>query len=322
MKDQHTKQRSGQDTAVVFDIQHLAVRDGPGIRTSVFFKGCPLRCIWCHNPESHSTKSQLSFQASLCVGCMECVRVCPVGVHQRVVVDGSAVHAVDHSRCIGCGKCLEVCCYDALSLIGKSYTVDQVLAQIKMDLPYYAIPDQNGEFGGVTLTGGEPMAQFEFLGHLLKRLHELGIHVAMETCGFAETERYLALLPYVDLFLYDYKATDPEKHTRFTGVGNQLILQNLRALSDAGARIVLRLPLVPGVNDDDAHLRGIAAVINSHAGIEHAEVMGYHTLGLSKSDAIGEAPLLADVEAADAQKIQSWVDKIVEFGAKKPVLIG
>lgn len=320
MKDQHTDRQ--QQTATIFDIQHLAVRDGPGIRTSVFFKGCPLRCIWCHNPESHSTKSQLSFQASLCVGCMECVKVCPNGVHQRVVVDGRAVHAVDHQKCIGCGKCLEVCCYDALSLIGKAYTVEEVLQQIRIDLPYYAVPDQNGAHGGVTVSGGEPMAQFAFLKLLLQRLHEMGIHVSMETCGFAETERYLEILPYVDLFLYDYKATDPEKHRHFTGVDNELILKNLKALSDAGAKIVLRLPLVPGVNDDEGHLRGIAQVINAYPGIEHAEVMGYHTLGLSKSDAIGEAPLLSDVDAADEQQKQDWVDRILGFGAKKPVLIG
>ena len=322
MTDQHIDALHRGAEALVFDIQHLSVKDGPGIRTSIFFKGCPLRCVWCHNPESYIAKKQLSFQPTLCVGCLECTKVCPTGAQGSPLIDGVQLHTVDHQKCIACGKCLEVCCYDALSIIGKTYTQDALFEELRSDLSYYQITTADGARGGVTLSGGEPMQQFEFVCSFLKRLHEAGIHTCMETCGQAPTERYMEIAPYVDLFLFDCKATDSEKHRQFTGVGNELIQKNLHMLSENGAKIVLRLPMIPGVNDDDAHLAAIVKLLNTCKGIDHAEVMAYHTLGLSKCENIGTEARLTGIQPAAPEQKQEWLERLRSFGAQKPVMIG
>ena len=322
MTDQHIDALHRGAEALVFDIQHLSVKDGPGIRTSIFFKGCPLRCVWCHNPESYIAKKQLSFQPTLCVGCLECTKVCPTGAQGSQLIDGVQLHTVDHQKCIACGKCLEVCCYDALSIIGKTYTQDALFEELRSDLSYYQITTADGARGGVTLSGGEPMQQFEFVCNFLKRLHEAGIHTCMETCGQAPTERYMEIAPNVDLFLLDCTATDSEKHRQFTGVGTELIQKNLHMLSENGAKIVLRLPMIPGVNDDDAHLAAIVKLLNTCKGIDHAEVMAYHTLGLSKCENIGTEARLTGIQPAAPEQKQEWLERLRSFGAQKPVMIG
>ena len=311
--DQHNYNK--EIKGILFDIQRFSVNDGPGIRTNLFFKGCPLRCKWCHNPESYRPGRQLSFQPSACTGCMACVLACTRGVNQAVREGGRELLAVDYSRCAACGECLKVCCYDARSIIGREYTARELNEKILVDRAYYQVKDEEGNTGGVTLTGGEPMSQFPFVERLLDELD--GIHVCMETSGFAPEEQFARLLGKVDLFLFDYKATDPEKHREFCGVDNRLIQSNLKFLCDHGADIILRLPLIAGLNDDEAHFKAVAGLVERYPNIRRAEIMAYHNLGVSKADQIGMAGELWDQENTSAKQKEVWLRRFKDLGLTK-----
>lgn len=305
---------------MLFDIQRFSVNDGPGIRTNFFFKGCPLRCIWCHNPESYMAKKQLSFLSNACVGCMACVDVCPNHVNRPVVVGGKKLLAVDYSACTACGKCLEVCCYDARSIMGREYTVDELKKLVETDRSYYEIPDERGEKGGITLTGGEPMEQFEFIDAFLEAL-DGSVHVCMETGGYAPKWKFEKLLGRVNLFLFDCKATDGEKHRELCGADNQVILENLRFLCENKADVILRLPLIPGVNDDEAHLKRVAELINENPNIRWGEIMAYHNMGDSKAEHIGLEELgsfkrYRGENAAEEQK-KIWLETFHRYGLER-----
>jgi len=262
----------------VFDIQRMSIHDGPGIRTTVFLKGCALRCAWCHNPEGLDPNPQLSFAPALCIGCGDCARVCPNGAH--LTVDG--VHQLDRSRCKLCFACVEACCSTALEIVGKEMTVDEVLAEVIRDKPFY---DESG--GGMTVSGGEPLAQFEFTKNLLIAARVRGLHTCLETSGFNSCVDVTALVPLVDLFLFDVKETDPERHRAFTGQSNAAILDNLRRLDAAGAAIVLRCVIIPEVNLRDSHLEAVAELARSLRKGRGVEIMGYHRLGEGKRQRLG-----------------------------------
>lgn len=271
-----------EPAAMVFDIQKFSIHDGPGIRTTVFLKGCPLRCMWCHNPESQSARPELFFNPEKCCACGACVGVCPQKAHD-IAPDGT--HALDRSRCTACGKCAEVCPASALELCGKMMTVSDVLAEVCKDRAFY---ENSG--GGLTLSGGEPMMSFAFSLALCEKAKQLHLHNAMETCGCAPTEHYGEMLSRVDLFLFDVKSLDAEKHLRFTGAPLAPILKNLRFLDDSGAAISLRCPLIPGVNDSPEELAEIAALANTLHHVRSIDLEPYHPLGEAKTVRLGRVP--------------------------------
>jgi pyruvate formate lyase activating enzyme len=298
------------NTGLIFDIQRTSLHDGPGIRTTVFFKGCPLECVWCHNPESQSYQPQVSFNLEKCIHCLSCVEVCEQGAHQAQ--DGK--HSMVHALCIACGTCLPYCTHDALKMIGEEWTVEQVMAEVERDLDYY-----KNSGGGITLSGGEPMGQFDFALALFQASRAAGIHTCLETSGFAPQYRYREILPLTDIFLFDYKATEPDTHTRLVGVPNDLIRANLDFLYSQGAAIILRCPLIPGVNDSSGHLKRIANLIEEYPNLTGIELMAYHDLGRGKNLRLGQDYPLEGLESADEETKQGWIDSLAAMGCKRAV---
>lgn len=260
---------------LIYDIQRYSIHDGDGIRTTVFFKGCPLGCLWCHNPESQSFTRELLINREKCTGCGACVRSCGRG---SVFLDQSGTAATDRLKCLKCGECTEVCVNNARSIDGRVYEMRGLLREIEKDSMFY---EQSG--GGVTLSGGEVMVQpAEYVEKLVDLLYEKGIGVYIDTCGYAPYERFERILPHVDTFLYDIKAMDSEQHRRFTGVGNGLILENLVKLSAAGARIYLRLPLIGNVNADEDFINAVIAFLKGGVRVDRINLLPYHGIGKSK----------------------------------------
>ncbi len=268
------------DKLFVFNIQKYSIHDGDGIRTTIFFKGCPIRCAWCHNPESQRFGPELLWNQEKCTNCGACVEVCPT---HAMKWNGSKV-IMDRSLCTQCGKCVEACLNNVRELAGKYYTVEELVEEAEKDQMFY---EESG--GGVTLSGGEVMAQepFHLIVELTRRLHEKGIPVAIDTSGFAPWERFEALLPFADVFLYDLKAMDPEKHKRLIGAENNLILDNLRKLSQNGAKVYLRMPLVGGLNTDDEDILPVIQLMQQGVRAERVYLLPYHNTGKSKYARLG-----------------------------------
>lgn len=266
-------------TGIVFNIARYAVNDGPGIRTTVFLKGCPLHCLWCHNPESIYPRPEVAIRADRCIQCGACFEVCEHGAIERV--DGAFVTA--RERCMRCGRCVDACCSGARELIGREMTSEDVLAEVGRDTVFY---DASG--GGVTFSGGEPLLQHEFLLSLLVGCRDRAIHTAVDTSGYAAPAVLAAVAETTDLFLYDLKLLDDERHRHFTGVSNRLILENLRRLVAWGKRVVVRVPLIPGVNDDEANVGGIGSFVASVGGVSEVHVLPYHEAGMVKYERLGK----------------------------------
>ena len=263
--------------ATIFDIKHFAVHDGDGIRTTVFFKGCPLRCVWCHNPEGLTRKSELAYLAEKCVSCAACVAVCQSGVHK---IEGT--HTLFRSDCTLCGACADACKNDALTLYGREMTVEDILPELLEDRDFYP------PHGGVTLSGGECLLQADFCRELLARLKKEGIHTAVDTSGAVSREALEKVLPYTDLFLYDIKAYDEEVHRRCTGYSNRQILENLVYLDSLGAEIEIRIPFVPDYNDTE--MEAIARFLSPLRHVRGVKVLPYHRLSDGKYRSLGLPP--------------------------------
>lgn len=293
-------------TGSIFDIQRFCVHDGPGIRTTVFLKGCPMGCVWCHNPEGVRPGPHLSFSPEKCIGCGACFRLCPRGAH----TDDKGRHVIDREKCAVCGSCTAECYAGALEIIGREATLDEVIAEVAADWPFY---ETSG--GGMTLSGGEPLYQLDFAVVLLARARKQGIHCCVETCGHVPYEAFERVMPEVDLFLYDVKEMDDARHRAATGVSNELILSNLRRLHDAGARVRVRVPLVGGYNDTDDNLDAFIELVASLPRIEGVEVLPYHGLGLSKAQrmdiAVGVEPA---AHAPGKETLARWTTRLAGAG--------
>ena len=262
-------------TPYVFNIQKFSVHDGNGIRTSIFFKGCPLSCLWCHNPESQRYQKELMLFHDRCTACGACVKRCPSGVN--AIVDGKLV--MDREKCNACGVCTDWCLQNAREIAGKEYTVEELVKEAEKDRMFY---EESG--GGVTLSGGEVMCQdMDYIEKLCRILFSKGYSVNIDTCGYAPYENFKRILPYVDTFLYDIKALDPEVHKHFIGVDNELILENLKKLSADGARINIRIPTIEGVNaTEDFMNRVIDFRQTNHISVAQVNLLPYHNTGKHK----------------------------------------
>ncbi|MCX7615556.1 MAG: glycyl-radical enzyme activating protein [Clostridiales bacterium] len=285
---------------IIFNIQKLSIHDGPGIRTVVFLKGCPLRCLWCANPESQKKAPEIACFTNRCIECGYCVEVCP----KKAVHKDGKVTWIDRDLCDMCLKCVDGCCTNSLQLIGKEMTVDELLTEVLKDKEFY---DKSG--GGVTFSGGEPLSQSEFLLETLKECKAKGIHTAIETTGYADAEIVKRAAELLDLMFYDVKHIDPEVHKKLTGVSNELILKNLKMISTINKNIIARIPVVPTLNDDPENIRKTALFLEE-IGIHRLELLPYHNFGEYKYQQIGREYSLKGMEAPSQEAMEA-LKKIV-----------
>ena len=298
-------------SGMVFDIKRYSIHDGPGIRTTVFFKGCPLRCWWCHNPESQSLNPELMLRTNRCLLCAACEQVCPQQAIHSLGGEDTAMPVTDRSLCQVCGKCVEACYSGARELVGRKMTVSAVMAEIERERPFY---DQSG--GGVTFSGGEPLMQPAFLLALLHACREVELHTTLDTSGYAPWRVLEQALPLVDLFLYDLKLVDESRHRLYTGASNRLILRNLRRLSQAGANLVVRIPLVPGVNDDEQSLRLAGKYLSSLPRVAELELMPYHASAEAKYEALGMGYKLPGLKPPTPEKLAEAAQVLQSYGLR------
>ncbi len=291
---------------MIFDIKKYAIHDGPGIRTTVFFKGCPLHCWWCHNPEGQDSEPELVYRRSRCTGCGECTKNCP-----RQAISLRARHiSINRKNCVTCGNCSQACPSDVLSIAGRRTSVKEILEEIEKDRVFY---DESE--GGVTFSGGEPFSQPDFLNALLTECKERGIHTTMDTCGSAPYEVIDRMRDKVDLFLYDIKTMDNRKHKMYTGASNEEILKNLRRLAKDSS-IVISFPIIPEVNDDDKNVAETAKFISSLPNIRQVNLLPYHRAGIEKYRSLGKPYKLSRIQPPSDQKIEAIKKKIEAFGIK------
>jgi len=305
------KQKRGQASGWIFNIQRYSLQDGPGIRTTVFFKGCPLRCWWCDNPESQGTSPELLYFDSLCVRCYRCVDACPSGA-TNVSPDGSI--GIERSLCKACGKCVEVCLSEARFISGRPVMVRKVLEQVKADSLFY-----KNSGGGVTASGGEPTLQPDFLLRFFKGCQRLGFTTCLDTCGYVQWELLERILEYTDMVLYDIKHMDPLRHIEFTGVDNQLILENAKRVVARGIPLTIRVPLIPGCNDSTQDLEALGRYVVG-LGNRKLELLPYHQLGTKKYERLGQKYRLEGAQLFTEKVIKDKVMLLNSYGLEVEII--
>jgi pyruvate formate lyase activating enzyme len=292
-------------TGTVFDIRKYSIHDGPGIRTAVFFKGCQLECRWCHNPEGRSYQPELIFRPARCILCDDCLEVCP---HEAVSRVGDAI-LIDRSCCKVNGECAKICNAEALQVVGRVMTVQQVVAELERDAVFY---EQSS--GGITFSGGEPLAQPGFLLELLIACRNRSWHTAVDTTGFAPWKILDGIRQNVDLFLYDLKLMDDARHRKWTSVSNITILANLRKLSDIGHKIIVRIPIIPGINDDEENLRQTGSFLSTLPNVPAVELLPYHNIAEGKYAGLGRNYELAEIHPPTQEHMQTITTLLAMYG--------
>jgi pyruvate formate lyase activating enzyme len=288
----------------IAQFERYAVHDGPGIRTVVYLKGCPLRCLWCHSPETQSGKSEVAIRGDRCIRCGTCVDTCEHGA----VVDAGTYYDVERGACALCAECAALCPTGARDVIGRAMTVDEVVAELERDTVFF---DESG--GGVTISGGEPLMQPEFVGALVEACRARRLHTAVETCGAGDSEALARIATNTDLFLYDLKLMDDERHRRATGASNRVILENLERLVRLGANVRVRFPLVPGVNGDEGNVEALGAFVAS-LGLPGLDVLPYHRAGIAKYRRLGRTYPLPDVHPPSNGTLEAAVERLAGLG--------
>ncbi|MEY8297360.1 MAG: glycyl-radical enzyme activating protein [Emergencia timonensis] len=280
---------------MIFNIQKCSIHDGEGLRTLVFFKGCPLKCKWCANPESQNYDEEIMESPVRCVGCGACRDACPKGA---ILEDGS----IDRTLCDNCMKCIDVCYAEAKKITGRAYTTEELYKEIEKDRPFYS------RFGGgVTFSGGEPLTHGQQLRDIAEMCHEKGIHVVVESCGYGDFEKFKMALPYIDAMFMDIKHIDTAVHKELTGAGNALILNNIKKISEYGIPLTIRTPIVPGMTDREENIAGIAKFVAELPTAKEYELLAYHSFGESKYKALGRKYLLEGTETPSDEKMRELV---------------
>lgn len=291
----------------VFNIERFTLHDGPGIRTTVFLKGCPLRCAWCCNPESQTRFPQLSYFQEKCTGCERCLPLCPSGALR--LVEPQKPIQVDFSLCNDCGQCVGACIPQALVMIGEERSAADVASEVLRDFPFYT---HSG--GGVTLSGGEPLAQPLFSAEILRICHQADIHTTIQTCGYAKKDDIDRLIPWLDLVIYDLKLMDEEEHRRWTGKPNRRILENLAHIDSRKIPIVIQISLIPGVNDSEENLSAIFRFAKTLRSLQGISLLEYHSLGSGKYSRLGRRYSLAHLPAMDGNYLEEKSTWSARFG--------
>lgn len=290
---------------MIFDIKRFAIHDGPGIRTTVFFKGCPLHCLWCHNPEGIDDGFELISRPSRCARCYSCVSACP----KAAISENSGPVEIDRSRCDLCGKCVKVCMYEALEMAGRERSMKDVIEEVEKDRIFY---EQSG--GGATISGGEPLSQPNFCQEILAALGERRIPAALDTSGLAPWDVLFKTAGEADVVLYDLKIMDAKKHKKYTGVSNGLILDNLKKLSGAHKNIVIRIPLAAGVNDDEENIRLTIDFLRPLKTIKNVSLLKYHKGGVEKYKNLGKASCFKIFEAPSDRRMEEIRQSFIKAG--------
>ncbi|MFD3158532.1 trans-4-hydroxy-L-proline dehydratase activase [Haloimpatiens sp. FM7330] len=288
----------------IINIQKYSIHDGPGIRTTVFFKGCPLNCWWCHNPESQNKSKELMYWKDKCTVCGMCVKKCSQAAIE--LKDGLLIN--DREKCIACGKCVDFCSNNAREIVGKEVSVREVIKEVEKDIIFY---EESG--GGVTFSGGEPMFQYEFLNELIDICKTKGIHTAVDTTGFTSWDKLKEIASKADLFLYDLKTMDSKKHKKYTGVDNEIILNNLKKLSIIHNNIYVRIPIIPGINDDEDNLKRSAEFLGQLR-IKKVNLLPYHKYGMDKYERLKKSYKLIDKEEPSDEIMSEISEYFVKSG--------